>query len=336
MTIQTHCEDRKEMVRKLSAFLAIPSVYLRAPTYGFQLGGITVNRDASVTGEGEELSKVAAWLVENGYADEQAVNETQAVENEASDSEAPEQADVPVDTPVQLDPAIQDGEQVISELRERLGDNLPAPTGSIDVEQEEKNGHITTTLIHMCETGWTMTSMKNLIQILYTRQDLINAMLKMDTLRIDDEVADILRDARFLCVSDLETMVHDERHIGMIEGMNISGGTVTMEMPFDEQMPERWMLYGALMAAIIKQAKAANRAKAIRLQEETGKYHANSWLNRLGFGGAEHKDFRHSMMAHLPGYAAFKSDAKMQKHKDKLAEQRRIAREMREEEHTDD
>lgn len=55
MTIATQCEDRREMVRKLSEFLSQPAIYLRAPTYAFRIGGITVNRDASVSGAPDHL-----------------------------------------------------------------------------------------------------------------------------------------------------------------------------------------------------------------------------------------------------------------------------------------
>ena len=343
ITIQTQCEDRKEMARKLAVFLGTRAIYLRAPSYAFQIGPATVNRDGSVSGEEEALAPVAEWLKENGYISEQTdehADEQISEQDTPVGQEQPEVQETPAESetlePVQEAGHPEEHEQLISELRERLGDELPAPTGFIDVEQEEKNGRIAMTLIHICETGWTMPAMVNLIQTLYTRQDLINAMLKMDSLRIDDEVIDLIRGSRLLCVSDLETLVHDERTIQMIEGFNISGGTVTMEMPFDEQMPERWMLYGALVTAIIKQAKASKKSKAVRLREEIGKYHANAWLNRLGFGGVEHKDFRHSLMSHLGGYAAFKTDDRMQAHKNKLAEQRRIRREMNGEEHSDD
>lgn len=67
ITIQTECADRKEMVRKLSDFLSIPAVYMRTPTYAFQIGNITVNRDASITGPRTELAPFARFLMENGY-----------------------------------------------------------------------------------------------------------------------------------------------------------------------------------------------------------------------------------------------------------------------------
>ena len=67
MTIATQCEDRREMVRKLSGFLNQPAIYLRTPTYAFRIGEITVNRDASVSGETDQLTPVARFLLDNGY-----------------------------------------------------------------------------------------------------------------------------------------------------------------------------------------------------------------------------------------------------------------------------
>jgi len=70
ITIATRCEDRKEMVRKISERLNLPAVYMRTPTYAFQIGEITVNRDASVSGEPEQLIPAAECLLDNGYIDE--------------------------------------------------------------------------------------------------------------------------------------------------------------------------------------------------------------------------------------------------------------------------
>lgn len=81
----------------------------------------------------------------------------------------------------------------------------------------------------------------------------------------------------------------------------------------------------------IKAAKSAKRVLPRRLDSEADKYHANAWLNRLGFGGAAYKELRRTLMGHLDGYAAFKSADRMQAHKNKLAEQRRIRYELNEE-----
>ena len=60
---------------------------------------------------------------------------------------------------------------------------------------------------------------------------------------------------------------------------------------------------------------------------ESEKYRANSWLVRMGFAGAAHKELRHTLTAHLNGYAAFKSAAGMQAHREKYAAIRRRQRE---------
>lgn len=284
ITITTHCDDRKEMVRRLSEHLHTPAVYLRTPTYAFQIGELMVNRDASVSGEREQLLPAAECLLANGYISDIPAELT-------SESEIP--AKEPADETTEAD-------------------------------SEAKAIDATTIRIH--EAGWELYSMKNMIRILYTRQYLINRMFKMDRLFIDDEVIELMNGMKLLCVSDLEVLIHDEARIGMIRGFNISGGTVEVDMPYDDGTTTQWMYYSQVIMAIIRQAKVARRIKVERHEPVNDKYYANAWLNRLGFGGADYKALRHALMSHLNGYAAFKDDDRMQAHKNKMAEQRRIRR----------
>ena len=289
ITIATQCDDRKEMVRKLSAHLGIPAVYLRTPTYAFRIGEITVNRDASVSGEREALLPAAECLLENGYITELPAELT-AADSEATAEEAPAKAE---------------------------------PADSADKD-------ITVTTIRIYEPDWTVQSMTNLMHMLYARQDLINRMLQMNCLRIDEAYIQNLAAASLTCVSDFETMLHDAIRDGQVAGMNLDAGAVSVDMPY-ERDSIRWVFYSQLISACVKAAKSAKRVLPRRLDSEADKYHANAWLNRLGFGGAEHKELRRTLMGHLDGYAAFKSADRMQAHKNKLAEQRRIRRELNEE-----
>ena len=289
ITIATQCADRKEMVRKLSAHLGIPAVYLRTPTYAFRIGEITVNRDASVSGEREALLPAAECLLENGYITELPAELT-AADSEATAEETPAEAE-------------------------------PADTAAED---------ITVTTLRIYEPDWTVQSMTNLMHMLYARQDLINRMLQMNCLRIDEAYIQNLAAASLTCVSDFETMLHDAIRNGQVAGVNLDAGAVSVDLPY-EQDSIRWVFYSQLISACIKAAKSAKRVLPRRLDSEADKYHANAWLNRLGFGGAEHKELRRTLMGHLDGYAAFKSADRMQAHKNKLAEQRRIRRELNEE-----
>lgn len=70
MTLSTHPEDRREMVRALSERLQTPAVYLRTPTYAFQIGSLTVNRDGSIASEDEALlESLRPMLIERGWLD---------------------------------------------------------------------------------------------------------------------------------------------------------------------------------------------------------------------------------------------------------------------------
>ena len=289
ITIATNCADRKEMVRKLSAHLGIPAVYLRTPTYAFRIGEITVNRDASVSGEREALLPAAEFLMENGYISELPADLT------ADDSEAPDDK-----TTTSSEPDCSDPEE------------------------------ITTMALRIYEPDWTVQSMTNFMHMLYAHQDLINRMLQMNSLRIDDVFIQNLASTCLTCVSDFETVLHDAVRAGQVTGVNLDAGAVTVDLPY-EQDSIRWVFYFQLISACIKAAKNAKRVLPRRLDSEADKYHANAWLNRLGFGGSEYKELRRTLMGHLNGYAAFKSEDRMQAHKNRLAEQRRIRHEENEE-----
>lgn len=92
ITIATQCDDRKAMVRRLSERLQTPAVYLYTPTYAFRIGEITVNRDASVSGEREALLPTAECLLENGYITELPAELT-AADPEATAEEVPAEAE---------------------------------------------------------------------------------------------------------------------------------------------------------------------------------------------------------------------------------------------------
>ena len=82
--------------------------------------------------------------------------------------------------------------------------------------------------------------------------------------------------------------------------------------------------YCELLDGVLRSAKAAKRVSITpHVDPESEKYRANSWLVRMGFVGAAHKELRHTLTAHLNGYAAFKSAAGMQAHREKYAAIRR-------------
>ena len=87
MTITTNTTDRKALVKAIAEELGISATYLRAPTYAYQIGGFTVDRDGNIIGE--DFEALRDFLNRNGYAtdDADADQETPA-ETQPADSEA--------------------------------------------------------------------------------------------------------------------------------------------------------------------------------------------------------------------------------------------------------
>ena len=71
MTIQTRPAERKEMAHAIAGFLGTRAEYMRAPTYGFRIGCVTVNRDGTTDCEDPEvLERLIPMLIENNYLTE--------------------------------------------------------------------------------------------------------------------------------------------------------------------------------------------------------------------------------------------------------------------------
>ena len=189
-------------------------------------------------------------------------------------------------------------------------------------EPAEQDSEITQMELSFPVEDWTVPQLKNLLHTLYSNQHVLRRMMESDALYIDRQLVERLDEAQTL--ADWEARLADGVAAEMLKGCRIQDGKFTFEATFDDRDPTRWQVYGTLLGAILQHAKAAKRVflKA-DADFENEKYRANSLLTRLGFGGTEHKALRRALTGHLNGYAAFKSEAGMQAHREKYARLRR-------------
>ena len=169
---------------------------------------------------------------------------------------------------------------------------------------------------------WTVPQLKNLLYTLYSNQHILRRMMRSDALYIDRQLVERLKEAQ--TPADFEAELADGRAAEMLKGCRLREGKLTFETAPDDLDPVRRQAYGALLGAVLRQAKDAKRVflKA-DADPENEKYRANSLLTRLGFAGREHKELRRVLMGHLSGYAAFKNEAGMRAHREKYARLRR-------------
>ncbi|MGN1369681.1 MAG: hypothetical protein ACI4WX_12495, partial [Aristaeellaceae bacterium] len=55
MFLNTHPENRKEMVKAICELTGLPSAYMGMPSAAYQIGSITVSRDGSINCEDEAM-----------------------------------------------------------------------------------------------------------------------------------------------------------------------------------------------------------------------------------------------------------------------------------------
>ena len=189
-------------------------------------------------------------------------------------------------------------------------------------EPAEQDSEITQMELSFPVEDWTVPQLKNLLHTLYSNQHVLRRMMESDALYIDRQLVERLDEAQTL--ADWEARLADGVAAETLKGFRIRDGKFTFEATLDERDPTRWQVYGTLLGAMLRHAKAAKR---VFLKEdadsENENYRANSLLTRLGFGGPEHKELRRVLMGHLSGYAAFKNEAGMRAHREKYAQLRR-------------
>lgn len=176
--------------------------------------------------------------------------------------------------------------------------------------------------------GITVTALKNLTFMLYTRQNLINHMTGENRLWISDLLVNRLREYTPETPEAFTELLDDCRAMGELEGFDFREGTVTLSFPLDETQPEKWTAYAGLTHRMIHAAQEATHVMPKRIETDNEKYAMRSWLMRLGYGGPDLKAERRILLAGLQGYAAFKTSDGMARHREKYAALRQAQREM--------
>ena len=224
---------------------------------------------------------------------------------------------------------ISDDDALLEALRPMLierGWLTDAEASVTKTEPTEQDSETTQMELSFPVEDWTVPQLKNFLHTLYSNQHILRRMMQSDALYIDRQMMERLDEAQ--TPADLEARLADGLATGLLKGCRIQDGRFTLETVQDDRDPARWQVHATLLSAILEHAKAAKRvflrADADPMNE---KYRANSFLMRLGFGGPEHKPLRRVLLGHLNGYAAFRSAAGMQAHREKYAQLRRKQRE---------
>jgi hypothetical protein len=178
--------------------------------------------------------------------------------------------------------------------------------------------------VSMPLTRHTGASLRNLLNLVYTRASLLNKALGT-SFRVEQGLTDALQDDA--CILTVESLLgavaaYEDEHGKVLDGITITPEEISFTSLPETTEPERLRAFTELVAMMNKQAIEQKRVQAKAVNEENEKYALRIWLTRLGMNGPEFKTTRKVLMENLTGHTAFRTPADEAKWKARQAEKR--------------
>ena len=269
--------DRKALVKVIADTTGAKAVYKGMPTAAYEIDYFTVTKDGILEfddrADSEEVEAVLEALAAAGF-DGIGENTKQVEETEEAQ-----------ETPTEADTEPQDEE--------------PA--------EDRDPVELTVSLPLARHTGM---SLRNLVNLLYTRAPLLNKALGT-AFRVDERLVKALQpDANVLTMERFsETVTSLENSIGKaVDGLVIDTDRLTFSTLPETSDVATLRCFTTLCAMMNKQALAQSRIQAKEITGENEKYAMRIWLLRLGMNGPEYKEERRILMENLSGHAAFRTE----------------------------
>ena len=156
--------------------------------------------------------------------------------------------------------------------------------------------------------GHSVLSLRNLINMLYSKQNLLMLAFKTEVPFMDDTFAEDLGKEKINTVEDFKAAFEKlgaDRCPGL--AFDFSEKTLTFKLDGINPEPDIVNAFTEFTALINILAKTLKRASFKQAQEENPKYALRTWLIRLGMNGEKYKATRKAMLAHLGGSSAFRT-----------------------------
>lgn len=156
------------------------------------------------------------------------------------------------------------------------------------------------------------TAIINFVNMLYSKQYLINRSLQMAVLSIHDSFLKELES------KELSEIKNDE-----YSGFSIENDCLVFDYPNIEG-GEMLKAYMTLMCMAFSKAKESTRVQAKLTHPENEKYYMRCWLIRLGLGGKGGAETRKALLKNLKGHTAFRTEDDIEKAKEKYRQKKGV------------
>ena len=156
--------------------------------------------------------------------------------------------------------------------------------------------------------GHTVLSLRNLVNMLASKQTLISAAFGLEQPLLEKELAEELD---WITIEDVDAFIAVWRSLarGRAPGLklDIATHTLILQLPKENPTLEEMTAFRDLAIGMDASAKKLKHSSLKPAQEENPKFAFRTWLIRLGMNGDEFKATRKMLLAKLNGNSSFRS-----------------------------
>lgn len=207
---------------------------------------------------------------------------------------------------------------------EGIGETGPVVPAEGDVSEEPEPVALT---VSVPMEGHTGTTLRNLLNLIYTRAGLLNKALGT-AFCVEEGLKDALQhpDATQSVESFLRAIAdYGDAHSASIGGLTLTPDAITFASLPETADTDARRAFTELVGMMNRQALTQKRIQAKAVDDANEKYALRIWLTRLGMNGPEYKATRKVMMQNLSGNCAFRTDAERERWTRRQAEKRAAA-----------
>lgn len=291
-------DDRKELVGRLMELTGLSSQYTYMPRCAYIVGNYTVEKEGTlVTDETADQQVIETLLNEGIIVDpDMPTQQSNMAEAEAPQDEEPSEE------------ATAEESSEAEELDDEGEDDTPEePT-------EPENEDVDDLTVSVPMAGHTAQSIRNFLNLMYSRGPLLNKALDTD-FSVSDALLEALDQATIRTVNEMLDEL-EEYSLGAgdtgMTGILILPDKISLSFA-GPLSPEQVHVCTQLTSAMNRMAITQKRIQAKTVNDENEKYALRIWLIRLGLNGNEHKKLRKVLMQNLSGHAAFRTAEEAEK-----------------------
>jgi len=186
--------------------------------------------------------------------------------------------------------------------------------GRVEVATDPTETKTTTFEVAVPMEDHTGITLRNLVNMAYSKQALIKKSLGIAANIIEDDFSIGINEAKIETLEDFKRAM-DDIGAGSCHGigLNFADNTINFKFLEGEVSPEKIKAYTQLVALLNQNAMALKHASAKSKDTDNDKFTFRVWLVKIGMIGDEYKIARKVLLERLKGNSAFRSGSKLEK-----------------------